>query len=60
MVTWRGGVSRRVAIDEESIPRLDTRIPYSDLGNRSAKIDQAVVAILKGIKNEIQNRSGPR
>ena len=54
------GVSRRVAIDEESIPRLDTRIPYSDLGNRSAKIDQAVVAILKGIKNEIQNRSGPR
>ena len=54
------GVSRRVAIDEESISRLDTRIPYSDLGNRSAKIDQAVVAILKGIKNEIQNRSGPR
>ena len=62
-VTWSlggEGVSRRVAIDEESIPRLDTRIPYSDLGNRSAKIDQAVVAILKGIKNEIQNRSGPR
>lgn len=61
-IAWSIGaesVSRKVVIDEVSISKLDTCVPYCDLGFRSARIDQTVTGLLKGIKNRIESRSGP-
>lgn len=61
-VTWSlgaEGVTRKVVIGELSMSRLDTRIPYSELSSRSAKIDQMVAGILTGITMHIESRSDP-
>ena len=52
------GVTRKVVIDELSISRLTTRISYSDLSYRSAKIDHTIAGILTAITKQIESRSG--
>ena len=61
-VTWSlgaGSVTRKVVIGDVSISKLNTRIPYSELSSRSARIDQMVAGILTGIMKHIESRSGP-
>ena len=62
-LTWSLGaeaVSRKFVINEKRISKLDTRIPYADLGSHSPRIDQMLAGVLRGIQNQIESRSGPR
>lgn len=62
-LTWSLGaeaVSRKVVINEKRISKLDTRIPYADLGSHSARIDQMLAGVLRGIQNQIESGSGLR
>ena len=61
-LTWSlgaEGVTRIVVIDEVSVSRLTTRVSYSDLSFRSARVDHTVAGILTAIAKQIESRSGP-
>ncbi len=61
-LTWSlgaEGVTRMVVIDEVSVSRLTTRVSYSDLSFRSARVDHTVAGILTAIAKQIESHSGP-
>ena len=51
------GFSREVSINGAPVPNLDDRVKYSELDDRSAKVNYTVGGICKKIREEIESRS---
>lgn len=51
------GFSREVSINSAPIPNLGDRVKYSELNDRSAKVNYTVGGICRKIREEIENRS---
>jgi len=59
-ITWildAEGVSREVVVNHKPIPNLRERIEYSELEDRGAKVNYAVVGICRNIMDEIESQS---
>ena len=52
------GFSRDVSIDSAPVPSLGDRVRYSELNDRSARVNYAVGGICRKIREEIESRSG--
>ena len=54
------GFSRNATVNDMADPKLEQRIPYSDLETRSPRADGASSAILSAVMREIENHSNVR
>ena len=52
------GFSREVSINSAPIPDLGDRVKYSELNDRSAKVNYTVGGVCRKIREEIESRSG--